>query len=105
LIVVCPCAASALATIACPCLCRQWLSMPLSLSPWPQTAAPCPLLLLPQPLRCPHSRYHRRRRPHHRLCVAVAAVFVSPPAVAGADAIADIVAITAVAVSFTAALS
>jgi hypothetical protein len=41
LIVVCPCAASALATIACPRRCRRWLSTPLPLSPQPQTAAPC----------------------------------------------------------------
>ena len=41
LIVVCPFAASALATVACPCRCRHWLSTPLPLSPLPQTAAPC----------------------------------------------------------------
>jgi hypothetical protein len=39
------------------------------------------------------------------LCVAITAVFVSPPAVAIADAVSVAVAITAVAVSFTAALS
>jgi hypothetical protein len=41
LIVVCPCAASASATVACPRRCRRWLSTPLPLSTRPQTAAPC----------------------------------------------------------------
>jgi hypothetical protein len=39
---------------------------------WPQTAAPCPLLLTPQLVRCPRCRYHRRRCRcrRRRLCVA-----------------------------------
>ena len=41
LIVVCPCAASDLATVACPRACRCWLPTPLPLSSRPQTAAPC----------------------------------------------------------------
>ena len=41
LIVVCPCAASASATIACPRRCRHWLLTPLPLLPWLRTAAPC----------------------------------------------------------------
>jgi len=41
LIVVCPCAASALATVACPHRCCHWLSTPLPLLPQPQTPAPC----------------------------------------------------------------
>jgi hypothetical protein len=41
LIVVCPCAASASATVACPRRCCRWLSTPLPLSPHLQTAAPC----------------------------------------------------------------
>ncbi len=41
LIVVCPCAASVSAPIACPRHCRCWLSTQLSLSTRPQTAAPC----------------------------------------------------------------
>ena len=41
LIVVCPCAASASATVACPHACRCWLPAPLPLLSWPQTAAPC----------------------------------------------------------------
>ncbi len=40
LIVLCPCAASASATVACPRRCHRWLSTPLPLSPRPQTAAP-----------------------------------------------------------------
>ena len=41
-LVFCPHAASAFATVACPHRCRRWLSMPLPLSPRPQTAAPAP---------------------------------------------------------------
>jgi hypothetical protein len=41
LIVVCPCAASASATVACPHACRCWLPAPLPLLSRPQTAAPC----------------------------------------------------------------
>ena len=41
LIVVCPCAASATATIACPRPCCCWLPTQLSLWPRRQTAAPC----------------------------------------------------------------
>ncbi len=43
LIVVCPCAAYAMAsaTVACPRRYRRWLLTPLSLLPQPQTAVPC----------------------------------------------------------------
>ena len=41
LIVACPFAASASATIACPHACRCWLPTPLPMSSPPQTAAPC----------------------------------------------------------------
>jgi len=41
LIFVCPCAASASATIACPRACRCWLPTPLPLLSRPLTAAPC----------------------------------------------------------------
>ena len=68
----------------------------VTLSSPPSLADPCRRLR-----RCPRCRYHRRRRRRRRrrLCVN----FVSPPAVAVADAVAD--AITAVAVSFPAVLS
>jgi hypothetical protein len=48
LIDVCPRAASATATVACPHRCRCWLRTPLPLAPWPHTTAPCPLLFPPQ---------------------------------------------------------
>ena len=41
LIVVCPCASSASATVACPRRCCRWLPTPLPLSVRPQTAASC----------------------------------------------------------------
>ena len=59
LIVVCPCTASTLATVACTRRCHCWLRTPLPPATRPQTAVPCPLLLLPQPLCCPCCHDHK----------------------------------------------